>query len=316
MNILISSAGRRVELLRCFQADASELGIKLVVFATDARPEMSAACQLSEHAVAVPRCDSPEFIPKLLEICEENKISLLIPTIDTELQQLAECKNKFLKFGTRIAISEPDTIKLCRNKDLTASQLAAHGLPVPRTLALENLTGSELRYPIVLKPRGGSSSKEIIRLNSEHDFIRLSPGLKNYIAQECCCGPEYTVNLFFDEAHQLRVAVPHLRMETRSGEVSKGRTERHHGLIQLAERLGTTLPGAFGPLCFQAIVTETGPVIFEINARFGGGYPLAHRAGARFSKWLLEWASGRPTSIHSDWQDNLTMLRYDQSVFF
>jgi carbamoyl-phosphate synthase large subunit len=316
MTTLISSAGRRVELIRCFQEGAQELGIELNVIATDASPSLSAACHLANRAIRVPRCDSPEFIPMLLEICETEEVALIVPTIDTELEFFSAAKKDFSKIGTLATVSDLETIRVCRDKGLTASHLLEHKLPVPRTLPLLEFSGRELSYPVVLKPRGGSSSKGIIKLNTPNESGPALSALHNYIAQECCCGPEYTVNLFFDEAHQLRVAVPHLRMETRSGEVSKGRTERHHGLIQLAERLGTTLPGAFGPLCFQAIVTETGPVIFEINARFGGGYPLAHRAGAKFSKWLLEWAAGRPTSINSDWQDNLTMLRYDQSVFF
>jgi carbamoyl-phosphate synthase large subunit len=57
------------------------------------------------------------------------------------------------------------------------------------------------------------------------------------------------------------------------------------------------------------------PAVFEINARFGGGYPLAHRAGAQFAQWLLEEASGRRLSAHNDWQGGVVMLRYDQAVF-
>ena len=55
--------------------------------------------------------------------------------------------------------------------------------------------------------------------------------------------------------------------------------------------------------------------VFEINARFGGGYPLAHRAGAPFSRWLLEEAAGRPGSAHNDWEEGVTMLRYDAAMF-
>jgi len=49
------------------------------------------------------------------------------------------------------------------------------------------------------------------------------------------------------------------------------------------------IPGLFGAICFQAIVGADGPVVLEINARFGGGFPVTHRAGARFTQWLLNW---------------------------
>ena len=56
-------------------------------------------------------------------------------------------------------------------------------------------------------------------------------------------------------------------------------------------------------------------MVFEINARFGGGFPLTHRAGARFTRWLLEEAAGLLSTAHNDWQEGVTMLRYDAAVF-
>jgi len=56
-------------------------------------------------------------------------------------------------------------------------------------------------------------------------------------------------------------------------------------------------------------------MVFEINARFGGGFPLAHRAGARFSRWLLEDVLGLQSSAQNNWQEDLVMLRYDAAIF-
>ena len=53
----------------------------------------------------------------------------------------------------------------------------------------------------------------------------------------------------------------------------------------------------------------------DCNARFGGGYPLAHRAGARFTDWLLDEMEGKRLSSFDDWTDDLAMLRYDEAVF-
>ena len=52
-----------------------------------------------------------------------------------------------------------------------------------------------------------------------------------------------------------------------------------------------------------------------VNARFGGGYPLAHHAGARFADWLLDEIDGRPCRAHDGWREGVTMLRYDDAVF-
>lgn len=137
-----------------------------------------------------------------------------------------------------------------------------------------------------------------------------------YIVQEFWQGLEYTVNIFFDIQGHLRCSIPHRRLEVRSGEVSKGRTERIETLIEASQHIAPGLQGAEGPLCFQAIIRPDGTYcVFEINARFGGGYPLAHQAGARFSQWLLEELDGRSVSASDNWEAGLTMLRFDSAVF-
>jgi carbamoyl-phosphate synthase large subunit len=84
-----------------------------------------------------------------------------------------------------------------------------------------------------------------------------------------------------------------------------------------AEKVGEALRGqAFGALCFQAMVNASGEAtVFELNARFGGGYPLADHAGAHFAKWLMEAVLGLPSSANNSWRDDVTMLRYDAAVF-
>ena len=69
-------------------------------------------------------------------------------------------------------------------------------------------------------------------------------------------------------------------------------------------------------MCFQAMVGENDELsVFEINARFGGGYPLAHQAGAPFAKWLLEEQLGLPSTANEDWREGMLMLRYDAAFF-
>ena len=87
--------------------------------------------------------------------------------------------------------------------------------------------------------------------------------------------------------------------------------------MQLAEALGALMAAkAYGPICAQAIENEAKEAaVIEINARFGGGYPLAHKAGAEFARWLLELHLGIPCSANNDWQKNLAMLRYDAALF-
>ena len=88
-------------------------------------------------------------------------------------------------------------------------------------------------------------------------------------------------------------------------------------LQDMATRIAAALPGLRGPFCFQAKRDVSGAFyVFEINARFGGGFPLAHRAGGQFSRWLIEAHFGLPSTETSNWQAGWTFLRYDQAVYF
>ena len=315
VRLLLTSAGRRVELLNCFRAAATELGLQLTVVACDLRPELSAACRLADRALAVPRADDPAYADAVLQHCREQGITLLVPTIDPELEPLSLARADFDELGTELAIGSPELIAIARDKAATARFLTDHGLPSPRTALLADALGEEWRFPVFVKPRHGSASRGIRLVTSAED-LRATVEEEPLIAQERLTGPEYTVNLYFNRAGTLRCAVPHERLQVRAGEVEKGRTCRMPALERLAERLGTALPGPRGALCFQVMADGDGQFrLFEINARFGGGYPLAHQAGATFARWLLEEHAGLPCTAHNDWRDGVTMLRYDATVF-
>ena len=245
-------------------------------------------------------------------------MNLVVPTIDTELATLSEARAQFEDQGVEIAVSSPRVVALAGNKEQTAQVLARAGLPTPRTLSAGDFLArpTELDEPLILKPRAGSSSIGLVRPRDVEEARRIARESPELIVQERWSGREYTVNLYFDGRGALRCAVPHWRIETRQGEVSKGQTEDVPSLRAAARKLAACLEGARAALCFQAIVREDGSyAIFEINARFGGGYPLAHRAGARFAQWLLEESLGRECTAADDWSAGVTMLRYDAAVF-
>jgi len=318
VTILISSAGRRVELIHCFRTDAKACGLDLRVMAVDLNPEMSSACQAADKCFRVSRCTTPEFVSELADICGTENVRLIVPTIDTELQMLADHQQEFKATGARVLVSSPSVVRMARDKAATARFLSEHGIPTPRTASVGELLAEpdSWNWPVILKPLGGSSSVGMRRAESLRDARLAATERADYVAQELLCGREYTVNLFFDQAGNLRSAVPHYRYEVRAGEVSKGITERESTLVSLAWRLGAILKGAYGPLCFQAVVSGAGQAhVFEINARFGGGYPLAHQAGATFTKWLLEETAGLPSSVNNRWEEGVTMLRYDAAFF-
>ena len=315
INILISSAGRRKQFISCFREDAAALGLALKIFAGDMRPEWSPACQQADQSFSVPRCTDPGFIPALLDLCKKNTLGLIVPTIDPELDPFSEHRHAFAAIGTKVVIPSPEVVALARDKWALVKRLEAANIPTPRTVLLNEyrLDPSLIPSPVIAKPRGGSASVGIVRPRSQDELANLPAD--DYIVQEAWRGSEFTVNMYADCQGKLRCAIPHERLEVRSGEVSKAITRRMPALEDAALSLARLLRPV-GSICFQAIVKPSGEFcIFEINARFGGGFPLAHKAGARFTRWILEETLGLPPSSNNDWKDGVVMLRYDSAVF-
>jgi carbamoyl-phosphate synthase large subunit len=318
VNILISSAGRRVGLMNCFRESLSELGISGRIIALDATP-YSAAVQLADEFYLVSRCSDPSFIPEVEQICQREEVHLVVPTIDVELPAYANARERFRKLGTEIAISCPETVSICYNKVLTHEWLVGQGLPVPRQANPEVVLGDSRDWmlPLIIKPIDGSGSLGVRVVTSFAELEALVSKSNGVIVQECIEGAEHTINVFANRHGRCLCAVPHFRMEVRGGEVSKGVTVKNPHMIELANTIVESMPGAYGALNVQCFSTAAGDLkVIEINARFGGGYPLAHRAGAPITRWLIEEILGRERQEPFDgWEDGLTMLRYDEAVF-
>lgn len=310
--VLISSAGRRAALVRAFR----EAGPHLRVHACDLSPGLSSACATADTAHEVPHCADPAFIDRIEDIVRAHGIRLIVPTIDTELPAYAAASARLAEAGAHVHVSPLDVIAVARDKMRTMAVLADAGAPVPETLDEGALRADPARlgWPVFGKPVGGSASRGLGTYAAMEALPATFP--EPMMFQPQLSGPEYTVNIFIDRQGALRCVVPHRRLQVRAGEVEKGRTTRREDLRRLAEVVHRALPGARGVLCFQVIDDDVhGPRIIEINARFGGGYPLAHHAGARFADWLVEEVEGRPSSANDDWRDGVTMLRYDDAVF-
>ena len=117
-NVLLSSAGRRVGLLRLFKAALNDLGLRGTLIATDTSP-LAAAWQEADLRFLVPRCDAPGYIDSLTEICLQHDVKVIVPTIDTELPILAAYRKHFQQLGVTVLVSSEECIAIASDKALT-----------------------------------------------------------------------------------------------------------------------------------------------------------------------------------------------------
>lgn len=313
-NVLILSAGRRVELVKLFKSVTLNEKNCVRVVAADIS-STAPALYFSDVHYLIPRIGESNYLDAIIDICNKEKIHLIVPTIDTELIILSKNKN-FIEKNTeaKVLISSEKCIGTCRDKIITAQFFSKYGFKAPKDLDISNLKEDQISFPLFIKPKNGSSSINAFKVNN---LIELN-FFKNYIAepiiQEFISGTEYTIDVLLDFDGNPIYIVPRERLVTRSGEVLKGKIEKNTYIINDVKKLLEKLE-AVGAITIQCIVTPNHDIYYlEINPRFGGGAPMSIKAGANSCEALVRILNGEKLSYSEEYQDNIIFSRFDDSI--
>ena len=314
-NIIITSAGQRVALVRDFKETLVRFYAEAKVFTTDMNPELAPAAYVSDGCFEVLRVTDENYISQLLDICKKNEIGMIVPTIDTELLVLAENKKLFNDNDIIVCVSDLDFIKVCRDKRNTGDFLEKHNIRVPKAVDKYNPT-----FPLFAKPYDGSLSTNLHYIKNAEELtqdILDDPKLlfMEYIDKETY--KEYTIDMYYGTDNCVKCIVPRERIKIRAGEINKGRTVKCPLMDYIKERLDK-IEGCIGCICIQVFFNPlTEDVVgMEINPRFGGGYPQSYAAGGNYPEMLIkEYFLGEKIAYIDDWKDNMLMLRFDDAVY-
>lgn len=314
-NIIITSAGQRVALVRDFKETLVRFYAEAKVFTTDMNPELAPAAYVSDGCFEVLRVTDENYISQLLDICKKNEIGMIVPTIDTELLVLAENKKLFNDNDIIVCVSDLDFIKVCRDKRNTGDFLEKHNIRVPKAVDKYNPT-----FPLFAKPYDGSLSTNLHYIKNAEELtqdILDDPKLlfMEYIDKETY--KEYTIDMYYGTDNCVKCIVPRERIKIRAGEINKGHTVKCPLMDYIKERLDK-IEGCIGCICIQVFFNPlTEDVVgIEINPRFGGGYPQSYAAGGNYPEMLIkEYFLGEKIAYIDDWKDNMLMLRFDDAVY-
>ena len=313
-NILILSAGRRVELVNCFKAARDRLEISGKVYAAD-MSDTAPALQFADEKIIIPRIGAPDYIDALLKICNDNDIALIVPTIDTELEILAENKKR-IEASTRakVLVSDCESVSVCCDKHKTAEFFGSHGFGYPRVIAESDLKNKNYTFPLFIKPENGSSSINAFKVKNEKELQFFSEYIERPIVQECVQGTEYTVDCFSDFDGNIITVVPRIRLATRGGEILKGKIDRNQAIIEDVKKLIAAF-GFIGQITVQCFLCDNGEIKYiEINPRFGGGAPMSISAGADSCENLYRLLRGEKLEYSENYEDGVIIARFDGSV--
>lgn len=311
MKILFTSVGRRVELMQAFREAAKRNDFDLELIGADISLT-APALYFCDTKVAAPRISNPNYISFLVSYCKEHNVDAVIPTIDTDLLMLAE--NKQLFKGTKVIISSPESIRICRDKRLTGDFFQKVGLKCP--LPVDDYKNYKQGFPAFIKPKDGSSSINAHKVNNQEELEMMAEMVPDYIVQPFIEGIEYTVDAFCSFDGDPILITPRIRLAVRSGEVLKTKICQDKVIIGEMKRIIEIFKPC-GPITVQLIRdVKTGDDYYiEINPRYGGGAPLSIKAGANSCEAMLKLLAGQKVEYQeAAAEEGAIYSRFDQSI--
>jgi len=310
-NILILSAGRRVELIDLFNKEANKKN-NIKIYTADSNPKTAPACLINKRFIKLPKCNDSNYIKELKNLSSKLKIKVIIPTIDTELLILSKNKKEFEKIGINIIISDYSFVNFSNNKVKTYNLFKKINIRYPKLYNFNNI-----KFPVILKPIRGSSSEGIVKIYSSNDLSKNMLKDKNVIYQKLIRNhKEYTIDLYYDRQSELVSMIARERLDIRNGEVIKSKT--NFKITKKIWKYFSYLSGAHGPITIQIFYDERRNSLFgiEINPRLGGGYTLSYKCGLNVPKYIIsEYIEDKKiTKSRALIKKDKLLLRYESEI--
>ena len=308
MNILITSVSSKVLLVKQFKKVAANYS-DVLIFTGDVNSDASGLL-FSDKSFILPSDNDPLFIDKIISLCREHNIQLIVPTRDEELAIFASNIDKFDECGCTLLIPTLETIDICQNKNRFYKFCEDSGIDVPKTYW--NQSKEYITYPALCKPVSGKASKGVFKLDSEADYPKVNADL---IVQEYLDWQEYTVDLFADFDSNVISVVPRKRLSIVSGESHVGETENNEDIIHASINLSNNLH-LIGHNVIQCFYKEGTVKFIEVNPRFGGASNLSFRSGLNTPEFLIKLLKGQSVEKQiGNFKNKLKMFRHSTDVF-
>jgi carbamoyl-phosphate synthase large subunit len=253
--------------------------LPLTIISADIAP-MNAALYRTDEAVIVPRAESAGALDEIITVLLRNKIDVVM--IGSEFDLRFFSKNKALiesQTGALILAAPLDTINIADDKWLTAEFLREKDLPYAEAWLPDGLddairVADKWGYPVMLKTRRGTSSRHVHVVKDRQMLEACYSSTPLPMLQRVIDIPsaelqsEYTCSVF--KLPNGEIIGPFTARRTiRGGSSWHIEIAHFNELNELLLAIGHAMD-FIGSLNVQLMLTEAGPVPFELNARFSG----------------------------------------------
>lgn len=287
MNILITSSGRRTKLVQYFMNEFNEDGKVIVTDCDKLAPTM----HIGAKGYIVSTITDDNYINEIIDICKKENIDAILSLIDPELSILAKNKFKFDEIGVKVLVSDYDVTELCFDKMKMFEFLKLNNFNCAKTYCnldefKNDLKEKKIEFPVFVKPRTGSASLGINKVDNIKHLEILFELSNDLIIQEFLDGQEYGIDVYTDFVSGEIVSIfAKKKIRMRSGETDKAVSVKNDRLFKLINDFVVKL-GTVGTIDIDVFEVNGDYYISEVNPRFGGGHLLAYECGENFPKFI------------------------------
>ncbi len=228
------------------------------------------SCNYLDDFYQVPPSINKDYYPFILNICKTKQIDWILPLLDNDLF-LFSCDNEDLKKLKIKSFGINSSLIFYNNKMQTNKYLESIGIPVPKYFSKDTIDNDTEYF---IKPIHGFGS---IGIKKEKGSVLKNIDNENYIIQELCSEPEYTLECFF--YNKKIYSITRERIASKSGVCTKTKIFKNKDLEQIAYKFAsnTELPYIFN---MQFMKNRNGEyVCTDLNLRAAGGMGLSYTAG-------------------------------------
>jgi glutathione synthase/RimK-type ligase-like ATP-grasp enzyme len=267
--------------------------------------------------------DEERYIRRIEEICALEKIDVIFPSYDAEVQVFSRNKSRLAALGVTAVVPEYAALTRMLDKQLTLEGARRVGFPVPETFAPaseEELleAASRLRPPWVLKPRLNAHGANIFLV---HDLAGLKTAFARLAALQSRPLLQEYVPVQTKRNYYLVVSPDGDIVTLHSPSISRHRTIGVRTPCAVAETT-SELPllvevralvkelGVWGGMTLQTVISSTDglPRLMEINPRFGHNLWYRTELGIAEPEVYLKLAQGAPLPQISTWPTGVLLL--------
>lgn len=269
-------------------------------------------------AVQEPELEDADYAAWALELCRSAGVSALLAVRHRAVLLAAE--PAFAAAGIRLlaGATTPETLALCEDKGAFTAHLAAAGLPVPRSLAVQDAAelaealthGFAAGTPLCVKPVNGIYGMGFWRLDPEaspfaayanpdarrtlpHAFLAAFAAQETprpLLVMEYLPGAETSIDCLCETGRVL-MAAARVKRDGLQWISTEGAS------VDLARRV-VALLGLHGAVNVQTRMSAAGEeCVLEVNTRPSGGIAYSTAAGIDFGPAIAALMLGRPLPV-------------------